>query len=91
MHLNTTTFGISGGFSSIKGVNERVFPTYYNPLLANIPVASYIEPPPVLPLRWRSMEARVVIPYLTDAINTGNASGIKSMEDRIADWNKQYF
>jgi ABC-type glycerol-3-phosphate transport system substrate-binding protein len=91
MHLTMNTFGISGGFSSIIGVNERVFPTYYSSLLANIPVASYIEPLSEMPLRWHTMKTKIILPYLIDAVNTNAATAQKSLEDRLTDWNKQYF
>jgi len=91
MKLTTMTFGIAGGFSSLKGVNERVFPTYYNPLLANVPVATYIQPLSVQPLRWDSIKARVILPYLTDAVNAGTTANIKTIEDRLVDWSKQYY
>ncbi|QTQ11054.1 hypothetical protein HRI96_01920 [Treponema parvum] len=91
MNLNTSTFGISGGFSTLKNVNERIFPTYYLALLSNIPVGEYLEAPPVLPLRWESLKERVIIPYLYDAVNSPPGSNIRTIEERIGDWSKQFF
>ena len=94
MHLGSGTFGISGGFSSLKGVNERVFPTYYRMLLGNLPGTESLMPPAILPPRWPGLKDRVVIPYLADAVKgageTAKPLPGKSMDARISDWTKQY-
>ncbi|AEE17515.1 extracellular solute-binding protein [Treponema brennaborense] len=91
MNLNTTTFGIAGGFSSIKSVNERVFPLYYRTLLDNMPAAEYLTPPNPLPPRWKSLKERVVVPWLEDASDTKNETPPKSMDALISEWSKQYY
>lgn len=91
MNLNTSTFGIAGGFSSLKSVNEKIFPIYYTDLLSNIPVGDYLEPPAILPLRWESLKEKVIIPYLSDSISLKNESGKRTVEERISDWSKQFF
>ena len=93
MNLSTKTFGIAGGFSTLKGVNEHIFPIYYNPLLVNIPMADYIEALPVLPMHWTNLREKVIDPYLLDAIHTDPEylSKIKTLEGRLTDWDKQYF
>ena len=91
MNLNVSTFGIAGGFSSIKDVTEKVFPTYYNTLLSNAPVAELLMPPAVLPLRWESLKDKVIIPYIADSINSNAETKVRSIEERTSDWTKQIF
>ncbi len=88
--LSTQTFGIASGFSSIKNVNEHLFPSYYSILIGNLPPANAVKAPETLPARWPSLKERVIIPYLTDATKTDNISTIKSMDDRINIWIKQF-
>ena len=87
MNLDTATFGIAGGFSSIESVNERVFPVYYGALLSNIPVADYIQAPPVYPEKWKKIKENVVIPYIND-IST-NANNQKPLDIRFSEWLRQ--
>jgi hypothetical protein len=90
MHLGSATFGIAGGFSSIKRVNERVFPTYYRHILGNLPETDALDPPTALPPRWPSLKDRAVIPYLVDATKTDSGKPFKSLDDEIAGWIKQF-
>ncbi len=91
MHLDKQTFGIASGFSSIASVNEHVFPIYYNNLLGHTPEVKSIRPPySTFPPRWQSLRERVIIPYLRDATNTDLTEKLKSMSERISDWEKQF-
>ncbi|MBQ9207056.1 MAG: hypothetical protein IJ158_10135 [Treponema sp.] len=90
MNLDTNTFGICNGFSSIKTVNERVFPSYYKNLLGNLPAESSLVAPLSLPARWESLKERVIIPYLVDATNTDSESAVKSIDERISVWRNQF-
>ncbi|MBR0099366.1 MAG: hypothetical protein IJP90_06585 [Treponema sp.] len=90
MNLDTQTFGICSGFSSIKSVNERVFPSFYKTLLGKMPSESALVAPLPLPARWESLKERVIIPYLSEATNTDNETAIKSVEERIAAWRNQF-
>ena len=89
MDLSVSTFGISGGFSSIRNVNERFFPLFYKPLLGNIPASDYLVAPSALPPRWESLKNRVIIPWLEMATNTETES-TTTMNDLIAEWSKQF-
>lgn len=91
MKLNTTTFGIAGGFSAIKNVNERVFTQYMPILMGNLPIAEYLQSPNILPAHWDQIKERVIIPYLREATDTENQVTEQSLLDKISDWNKQYF
>ena len=85
------SFGICGGFSSLKKVNEQVFPIFYPMLMGNLPQESELTIPGTLPDRWDSMKEQVILPYLNDATNTDTEDGTSSLEDRLTAWNKQYF
>lgn len=91
MNLTTSKFGIVGGFSSIKEVNETVFPIYYRELLENLPMENYLSVPNALPSRWSSIKERIIIPYLTESIDTREDREVKTLEQRIDAWAKQAF
>lgn len=88
MHLDITTFGIFGGFSSIKNVNEQIFPSFYKNLLGNVPRENELVCPNPLPPRWKSLKERVVLPFLSDATKTDAQP--KTMEEFLSTWRKQF-
>jgi hypothetical protein len=92
MRLNTGTFGIAGGFSAVRQVTERVFPTYYPLLLGNIPPSDFLVAPDVLPAQWLDIKSQVIIPYLARACDTrNNANAEKNLETLLAEWHKRLF
>ena len=91
MKLNTSTFGIAGGFSAIKSVNERVFTQFNSKLMGNLPIAEYLQTPNILPPHWDKIKERVIIPYLLEATNTETQVTEQVLLDKISEWNKQYF
>jgi ABC-type glycerol-3-phosphate transport system substrate-binding protein len=92
MRLNTGTFGIAGGFSALRQVTERVFPTYYPLLLGNLPAPDYLCAPEILPVQWRTVKEQAVIPYLADSCDTRNTGFTeKTMRVYLAEWNKRLF
>jgi hypothetical protein len=58
-------------------VTDRAFPSYYPPLMGNIPAQSYLDAPEVLPPGWEGHKARVLGPYLRGLTETsrGGARG----------------
>ncbi len=90
MKLDTSNFGIAGGFSSVKNVNEKVYPAYYRKLLGNLPAENFITMPYILPYQWPNIKDRVIIPYLTESTSTA-VENPRSLEERILDWTKQTF
>ena len=90
MRLDTETFGIAAGFSSLKSVNEQILPIYYKNLLGNIPQQSAILPPSTFPARWESLKERVIIPYLTEAVKTTQSKNFKTIEDLLKTWKNQF-
>jgi len=81
------SFGIASGFSSIRSVNERVFPLYYPSLVGHLPPADSLAPPNVLPGDWPELKDKVVGPWLVEV--TSHESGVsqdlgKKLEEQIA-------
>ncbi len=62
------TFGLAGGFSSLREVTEREFPQYYRRLLGRIPSEELFAVPKALPESWGELKAQVVIPWLADYV-----------------------
>jgi len=83
-------FGIAGGFSSLKSVNEQIFPTFYPGLLGHVPPAEYILAPNILPKDWNTLKRRVVLPYLRDRAGaSSDKTRTMTLGERIADWYRQ--
>ena len=91
MNLTTPQFGIVGGFSSIKEVNDTIFPIYYRELLENLPMEDYLAVPNPLPVRWETIKERIVLPYLIESIDTNEEHDVKDLDQRIDSWTKQVF
>ncbi|MCI5523682.1 MAG: hypothetical protein PUI24_05865 [Spirochaetales bacterium] len=91
MKLDSVVFGIAGGFSSMKTVNEKVFPVFYHQLLGNLPGEKYLVLPKILPARWQSLKQKVILPYLVDSTKTDSDKYVESLENRIRDWSKQFY
>jgi ABC-type glycerol-3-phosphate transport system substrate-binding protein len=84
--LNETSFGISGGFSSMRTVTEQIFPQFYPSLLGHMPPESFLSPPNILPRNWMVIKERVILPYLRERIRHSSREEIRSLERRITDW-----
>lgn len=87
-NLDTTQFGIAGGFSSLKDVNEHILPVYYPAMLTNIPQAGTFSVSDKKPTTWNKIKHRVVIPYLSDAVQAEDGKNIPTMEARYSDLKK---
>jgi ABC-type glycerol-3-phosphate transport system substrate-binding protein len=84
--LNETSFGISGGFSSMRTVTEQIFPQFYPSLLGHMPPESFLSPPNILPRNWTAVKERVILPYLRERIRRSSREEIRSLEKRILEW-----
>lgn len=84
--LNETSFGISNGFSSLKNVNEQIFPHFYPGLLGHVPPEDYLVPPNILPGDWIELKEKVVLPFLRDRAAASDIRETASLEKRISDW-----
>ena len=78
-------FGIAGGFSAVREVNERILPIYYKQLLGNLPPSSLLTVPKNLPAKWESYKKNVILPYIKESIKKDEAVDIQNY---ITEWEK---
>lgn len=79
-----SNFGIAGGLSAMRSVNERYFAKYYPSLLGHMPPAASLSVPAALPEDWRALRKDVLEPWLLWATASSRAA-----EDSIADLTKR--
>ncbi len=91
LNLNTETFGLAGGFSSLKEITEHVLPVYYTQLLTNLPPSQYFKAPQKLSSKWESYKAAVVEPYIRNLITIQEGEEKLSIVDLEKDWRKKLF
>lgn len=91
MNLSTKTFGIAGGFSSLRTVTERTFPVHYGILYGHLPPAEYLSTPNILPAKWEDIKARVIVPYLEEAVTENENAADRTLDRRIQEWIKQNY
>ena len=84
--LNETSFGIAGGFSSMKPVTEQIFPQFYPGLLGHMPPDSFLSPANILPRNWGIIKERIILPYLRERVRHTSREDVRSLERRINDW-----
>lgn len=85
-----TFFGIAGGFSAIKAVNEKLFPVYYPSLLGKLPPTTFLKIPNALPSRWADIKKDIILPFLLDATSSTPPANLNSLlEERIQIWLKR--
>lgn len=89
--LEINRFGIAGGFSAIKDVNERILPIYYTRLLSNIPQQGSLKVMEKKPSRWEQIKTKVVIPYIEEKVFSSPDKKIATMQERLDSFNKQNF
>lgn len=81
------TFGIAGGFSSLKSVNELILPKYFPNVTGRIPAEGQLDFPPVLPREWNRIKEEVIIPYLREAVVSKGTT--ETLENRLLTWYTQ--
>lgn len=87
-NLDTVQFGIAGGFSSLKDVNEHILPVYYPAMMTNIPAADSLKTPGRKPTVWKEIKNHVVLPYLSEIILEEDSKKVQTMESRYSDLKK---
>ena len=87
--LNTTRFGIAGGFSSLIEINEHVLPLHKTALLTNIPQHNSITSHENLPANWAEIKSDIIMPYLNQEMK--NKEENIALELRIEEWEKQHY
>ncbi|HOX49082.1 MAG TPA: hypothetical protein PLG14_07845 [Spirochaetales bacterium] len=84
------SFGVAGGFSALRSVNERVFPLFYPALVGHLPPADGLSAPNVLPSDWPAIKEKVLKPWLLEA--TGRPPSARSpgqeLQARLAEYLK---
>ena len=85
MGLETDSFGIAGGFSSLKGATEKIFPLYYRVMIANTPIADRLAAPQAFPANWERIKKYVVEPYILAACSEDESKN-KSINERYEDF-----
>jgi hypothetical protein len=90
--LSEISFGIAGGFSSIKDVNAKIFPSFYPGLLGHsLPAGPFLAAKP-LPPSWPIIKRDVVIPFLEEECAKASGSplpGQDALFNRISTWLKE--
>lgn len=81
------SFGVAGGFSSIRRVNELILPKYYPGIAGRVPAPGQLSFPPALPANWYRIKSEVVIPFINETIlSTGS---VESLDQRLLTWYSQ--
>jgi ABC-type glycerol-3-phosphate transport system substrate-binding protein len=85
------SFGVVGGFSSIRSVNERIFPLYYPALVGHLPPAEALATPNVLPSDWPELKEAVIAPWLSEVTGRDalSANPGEELAARIAEYGKK--
>lgn len=68
------SFGLAGGFSSVRSVDERIFPRFYPSLLGRMPLPERLSTPPALPQDWPAIKQNVVVPWLLETLSRNEES-----------------
>lgn len=83
-----SAFGVAGGFSSLRGVNERILPSFYPELSGKIPRRGRLSAPVLMPENWTALRKDVIIPWLyqhsTASAENGNTDA--DLSGAIAKW-----
>ena len=82
----TRSFGICMGFSSIKSVNEQIFPKYYPLLVGHIPPEDILEFPGPHPVEWERIKKEAVLDWLYS--ESGNKKTKTSFDEVVSNWYK---
>lgn len=92
MGILDQSFGISGGFSSIQTVNEKIFPLFYPLLFGHLPSQDSLEVPSILPNNWEQIKDYVVIPFFEAAVTVDPPmkNPNQDLKNRLSDWRKKF-
>lgn len=89
-NMIAASFGLAGGFSSLKNVTENIFPVYYPLLLKHLPQTEDFSAPHILPHNWELLKKEIIFPYLRDQTRTlSDDEKPQSLNRRVSDWYKR--
>jgi len=84
------SFGIAGGFSAIRSVNEKLFAEYYPELLGRLPPQDYLQATGSLPSYWPAVKREVLLPFLLTATSENSPQDLfGSLDAQLRTWLKQ--
>ena len=81
--LTESTFGISGGFSSLRPVTEQAFPRFYPALFGRIPPEDFFTPANPLSENWPELKNNVILPYLRESARQPDSEGIRPLGEKM--------
>lgn len=68
MKLDERDFGIAGGLSSLKKVNEDIMPSFYPDLLQNELNEKDFDAKIPAVTDWKTIKSKVILPFLTESV-----------------------
>jgi hypothetical protein len=75
-----STFGVFGGFSSLRRVTEREFPQVYPVFIGRLPQGDLLAFPKALPAGWQLTKREVVLPWVRGFVGSGTPLEQSSQE-----------
>ncbi|OHD16802.1 MAG: hypothetical protein A2087_01685 [Spirochaetes bacterium GWD1_61_31] len=88
--LMETSFGLAGGFSALRTVNENFFVDFYPALLGKLTPPDFLQVTGDLPATWPAMKRDVVLPFLLEATaEEPPADLFGTLDLRLRNWLKQ--
>lgn len=91
LSLDTDSFGIAGGYSSIPEVTEKILPTYYTHAISNLPPAGLLSFESKYNARWATYETKVIQPYIRDTLTSENNEPPQDFSEYEKEWQKKVF
>ena len=91
MSLDTDSFGIAGGYSSIPEVSEKILPTYYTQTMSNLPPANLISYDSRYNARWTSYETKVIQPFIKQSLLSETGKPEQDFSEYEKEWQKKVF
>jgi len=73
LRLSESAFGVGGGFSSLREVNEEAFPAFYPDLAGLAPPERLLQPPEIMPPSWNRIKKDVALPWLDETAGRNTA------------------
>ncbi|MDR2601515.1 MAG: hypothetical protein LBC53_03565 [Spirochaetaceae bacterium] len=86
-HISESVFAISGGFSSMRSVNEFILPKFYPALLTHLPPDDYLLKPKTFSSNWPDVKERVITPYIRERVKT-EGEPARPLDQRLAEWTR---
>lgn len=84
------SFGVAGGFSAIRTVNEKYFAEFYPELLGRLPPQDYLQATGNLPSYWPAVKREVILPFLLAATSENGPQDLYgSLDTQLRTWLKQ--